>query len=244
MTSSIPDSEQEPFLPEDGNVKMRKGNVFQKGKKKNVSVVSNGTVPPPRRSRRTYPHAQRWMTMKYLWVLIFILVIVAGNYYHGVRRMKIIQKLAVIPKDYSEISGLQSLTEASKALKDRCFPHMKSQCSCPDPLTPSGRFGKRHWLKTTHENKDAIHNLNSDVDVVFYGDSITEGWKGTSFGFPNGRKDKNLAVYEQLFTMKGGAKYIGIPLGISGDRVSFLISFFFIHGIMYCFVYYVLSFML
>ena len=59
-----------------------------------------------------------------------------------------------------------------------------------------------------------------DLDVVFYGDSITEGWMGTSYGFSNGRKEKNLQVFESFFTLEGGGKYKGLALGISGDRVS------------------------
>jgi hypothetical protein len=221
MASTILESEEEPFLPNDRNVKMRKGIVFKKGK--TVSIAPD-VIGPPKRIRGAYQNIHRSFkadkAMKYLWILVFLFVMVTGNYYHGLKRMKIIQKLSIIQNDYSEISGLQDLNEAKEALKSFCFPKMNSKCSCPDPLAPSGRFGKRHWLKTSHENKDAIHNTNSDVDVVFYGDSITEGWKGTSLGFPNGRKQKNLAVFENLFTMKGGAKYIGLPLGISGDRVS------------------------
>lgn len=223
MTYTIPDAEEEPFLPDDGNVKMRKGGVLQKSKKISIAPDVIGT---PKRTRGIYRYTHsslKMNSMKYLWILIFVLIMVTGSYYHSLRRMKIIQKLAIIQNDYSEISGLQDLITAREVLNNICFPKMKSKCSCPDPLTPSGRLGRRHWLKTMHEHKDDIHDLNGDVDVVFYGDSITEGWKGTSYGFPNGRKDKNLEVYEKHFTTKGGAKYIGIPLGISGDRTTDLL---------------------
>ena len=89
-------------------------------------------------------------------------------------------------------------------------------------MTPKDRQGRRHWLKASNENADRVAQLVDDVDVVFYGDSITEGWLGTSFGFPNGRKDKNEAVFNSLFTPEGGGKYKAIAMGISGDSVSII----------------------
>jgi hypothetical protein len=86
-------------------------------------------------------------------------------------------------------------------------------------MEPKDRQGRRHWLKTSHENKDKAAETE-DLDVVFYGDSITEGWMGTSFGFPNGRKEKNEEVFKSLFTLDGGGKHNGVTLGISGDLVS------------------------
>ncbi len=97
---------------------------------------------------------------------------------------------------------------------------MESSCQCEDPMIGVGRQGQRHWLKTKNENSDGVLSVKDDIDVIFYGDSITEGWKGTSYGFPNGRKSQNLAVFESLFTAEGGGKFSGLPLGISGDRVS------------------------
>ena len=98
---------------------------------------------------------------------------------------------------------------------------MEASCQCENPMIGKGRQGQRHWLKTSHENSDSIISLKDDeVDVIFYGDSITEGWKGTSYGFLNGRKKDNLQVFQSLFTTDGGGKFHGIPMGISGDRVS------------------------
>lgn len=94
------------------------------------------------------------------------------------------------------------------------------ECKCLDPMQPGGREGKLHWLKAVQENKDVASSDHEDADVVFYGDSITEGWRGTSYGFPNGRKENNLEVYNSLFSLEHGGKYKGLTLGISGDRVS------------------------
>jgi len=99
-------------------------------------------------------------------------------------------------------------------------PGMENSCKCPDPMVGLAREGRRHWMKTAHENKDKVLDIREDLDVVFYGDSITEGWMGTSFGFPNGRKDKNEQVFNSLFSLDHGGKYKGLALGISGDLVS------------------------
>eukprot|EP00554_Chaetoceros_debilis_P001095 CAMPEP_0194087714 /NCGR_PEP_ID=MMETSP0149-20130528/26263_1 /TAXON_ID=122233 /ORGANISM="Chaetoceros debilis, Strain MM31A-1" /LENGTH=379 /DNA_ID=CAMNT_0038771171 /DNA_START=176 /DNA_END=1312 /DNA_ORIENTATION=- len=120
---------------------------------------------------------------------------------------------------YSSINSQDDLKEISSDLKSLCFPGQEKKCKCLDPMQPGGREGKLHWLKAVQENKDAASSSeHEDADVVFYGDSITEGWKGTSYGFPNGRKDNNLAVYNSLFSLEDGGKYKGLTLGISGDR--------------------------
>jgi hypothetical protein len=64
-------------------------------------------------------------------------------------------------------------------------------------------------------------------DVVFLGDSITEGWRGTSYGIPVERKQDNLEVFQSLFrgggTERSGDNSLsGLALGISGDRVCSL----------------------
>ena len=96
---------------------------------------------------------------------------------------------------------------------------MEKECQCEDPMIGKGRQGRRHWLKTSRENSDSVSSVKDDIDVIFYGDSITEGWKGTSYGFANGRKSENLAVFESLFSTTKGGKFDAIPMGISGDRV-------------------------
>ena len=58
------------------------------------------------------------------------------------------------------------------------------------------------------------------MDVVFYGDSITEGWMGTSFGKPGRVSVGSKEVFENLFSTDYGAHYDGLALGIAGDTVS------------------------
>jgi len=102
-------------------------------------------------------------------------------------------------------------------------PGKEKICTCGDPIEGSSREGRRHWSKASHENVDNAKDRKKEIDVVFFGDSITEGWKGTSYGFEVGRKKDNPAEYESLFTLDGGGKYEGLVLGISGDTSTNLL---------------------
>jgi lysophospholipase L1-like esterase len=82
-------------------------------------------------------------------------------------------------------------------------------------------MGRRHWEQAAHDNQARATTYDGNLDVVFYGDSITEGWLGTSLGLPNERKKKNQEVFKSLFNAhEGGGKYNALALGISGDLVS------------------------
>lgn len=74
--------------------------------------------------------------------------------------------------------------------------------------------------------KNAMHA--DSVDVVFLGDSITEGWTGKSLGQPVKHKVSNIKVFNSLFHVDEGADFQGLPLGISGDKVSFRYFHFFV----------------
>jgi hypothetical protein len=78
------------------------------------------------------------------------------------------------------------------------------------------------WEDVFKLNKQiAKSDIGSNVDVVFLGDSITEGWRGTSFGHTNNpRLQGNLEVFESLFSTEQGGKFDAIALGISGDKVG------------------------
>jgi len=71
-------------------------------------------------------------------------------------------------------------------------------------LVPIDRSGHKNWNTTARINRDKAQAALEDLDVVFLGDSITEGWKGTSLGNLVGKKKDNPAVYDKYFTMKGG----------------------------------------
>ena len=59
------------------------------------------------------------------------------------------------------------------------------------------------------------------VDVLFLGDSITEGWSGKFMGVPAPhRLGKSSKVFVSLFSKDDGGRYQGLALGISGDKAS------------------------
>lgn len=58
----------------------------------------------------------------------------------------------------------------------------------------------------------------SDIDVLLIGDSITEGWHGTSRGHEIARAQGAADIFAKHFDGAGtDAKYEGLALGISGD---------------------------
>ena len=59
-----------------------------------------------------------------------------------------------------------------------------------------------------------------NIDVVFYGDSITEGWMGTTYGRLQGSGESSRDVFDSLFSTQNGGEFDGLALGIAGDTVS------------------------
>jgi lysophospholipase L1-like esterase len=112
--------------------------------------------------------------------------------------------------------------------------HIKKSCPCFDPLTPRKRYDEPAW--DAHREvmlQDIAYATNlelehaQDLDVVLYGDSITEHWNGTrSMGrIP---VTKYRTVFETYFhkkyasasssTTSSSARLLqGLALGTSGD---------------------------
>lgn len=80
-----------------------------------------------------------------------------------------------------------------------------------------------YWHRTHELNKNTVNTLASkekgEVDVLFLGDSITEGWRGTSYGHTSARSQEVPNIFHKYFSKESG-KYEGLPIGISGDTVS------------------------
>jgi lysophospholipase L1-like esterase len=95
----------------------------------------------------------------------------------------------------------------------------QTSCKCPNPLEAQHRKSYKTWSLAHAANKQEA--LDTDfVDVVFLGDSITEGWRGTSLGKSVEYKEPNVKVFNSLFHVDQGADFQGLPLGIAGDKVS------------------------
>mmetsp|Transcript_19725 Transcript_19725/g.27724 ORF Transcript_19725/g.27724 Transcript_19725/m.27724 type:complete len:334 (-) Transcript_19725:662-1663(-) len=145
-------------------------------------------------------------------------------------KFKYFKKKVMIQYDYSNIGGVEELKKRADVLSKGsnfgwCYPGMKKRCTCTNPTVGISREGQRHWTKTAHMNAEEVMDearKGRITDVAFLGDSITEGWKGTSYGFVNGRKKGNNEVFEKMFNLGSGGDFQGMALGISGDTVRSL----------------------
>ena len=93
---------------------------------------------------------------------------------------------------------------------------------CSNPLAPMQRYGHSTWTFAYHQNVNAARKANNGLDVVFLGDSILEGFKGTSFGKYVRHKQDNIQVYDHLFDTEKGGDFDGLVLAIAGDKVNTL----------------------
>ena len=70
-------------------------------------------------------------------------------------------------------------------------------------------------------NKAAAGDARSqNLDVVFFGDSITEGWTGKQYGNDRPGLEDVLEVFDSYFYTDRGGEVEGLALGIAGDTVS------------------------
>ena len=97
-------------------------------------------------------------------------------------------------------------------------------CSCTSPLIPaSNTQNVSKWWTAQKRNRDMANDAaqsTEPLDVVFFGDSITEQWQGTRlFHSDSSDFDGIAATFQQHFGGKAtDAPFHGIPLGISGDQ--------------------------
>ena len=104
---------------------------------------------------------------------------------------------------------------------------LPAQGKCHNPLTPWDKTVEmRRWKQTFERNKNLVRKSISDdsrpLDVVFFGDSITEHWLGTDLGSPIGRYKEIIPVYEAFFRNESAPLH-GLALGIGGDRCGNLL---------------------
>lgn len=129
---------------------------------------------------------------------------------------------AAVPHDYSTVRGAHDLD--SSIVQPKCYAKaLVSRCECADPLVPS-RGGFAPWDSAFEYNVGAASDAGaaSAADVVFFGDSITEGWRGTAFNRASPRAEGAEAVFDGLFG-SGAAGMRGLALGIAGDETRNLL---------------------
>jgi len=98
---------------------------------------------------------------------------------------------------------------------------MKKRCSCQNPVLPRKRPGK--WTNVVDGNAERASMTKNRLDVVFFGDSIIEGWGGAAGGSTSDRKKGNVEVFKSLFTPEGGGKHKGLLLGVAADNTNNLL---------------------
>jgi len=111
-----------------------------------------------------------------------------------------------------------------------CLQPNVTTCKCANPLQPTHRHGHKTWTEAHVENEKMARNMNTkksspfrEMDVVFLGDSIMEGWRGTSFGQIVEKKKEHSKVFDDYFDMDKGGEFDGLVLGIAGDKCQNLL---------------------
>ena len=94
--------------------------------------------------------------------------------------------------------------------------HKQSTCKCLNPIEPVDHLDNPQWARVHHFNKETAQE-RLDANVVFFGDSITEGWMGTSWGRTNAKVHSVPQVFESYFSVEQGGDFEGLALGIAGD---------------------------
>lgn len=103
----------------------------------------------------------------------------------------------------------------------------KCKNRCENPLAPKVQLHKMvDWLGAHGLNKAAAEKPPENLDVVFVGDSIIEGFTGKEFGREDPKFEGAEEVFKSLFSLEDGADYQALTLAISGDRVSTTIQLF------------------
>jgi lysophospholipase L1-like esterase len=119
-------------------------------------------------------------------------------------------------------------TQGSLPSEQRCGPRVvnPSQCQCHNPMEPWDKSSESaHWKQAFSRNKAMVKNSAQDprnLDVVFFGDSITEHWLGTDGGEEVGQYKEVVEVYESLFRDEAAPLH-ALALGIGGDRTTNLL---------------------
>lgn len=125
--------------------------------------------------------------------------------------------------------GTQAVNQAKNLANSCLLLKENGICTCWNPLLPRprGERSRRHKVSENF-NRSFKHNVylaeqtRALKDVVFYGDSITEGWMGTVYRVVKNQEKAN--VYREFFAKNeqgGNGKFDGLALGVAGDQVSF-----------------------
>lgn len=186
-----------------------------------IMAIPSVTVSPRKVRERHQAEARRCCQWRCMFRMIVLLL-------PFVFYKEIVAILSLVPQsvslsnpsikhDYSSIRGINDLN--SQIVQPKCFQHIMD-CPCPDPLQPM-KEEFDDWDTTFQQNKAiSVSERGQKANVVFFGDSITEGWRGTQFGKERKRAEDAPEVFDTLFSTDTGSIIDGIALGIAGDKVS------------------------
>lgn len=97
-------------------------------------------------------------------------------------------------------------------------------CHCQNPLLPTmpDKKNKAKWADASQLNIDLVQDTirkQQPLDVVLYGDSITERLLGRQMGNFVASLKKNARMTTKIFSKQNGGLINGLPLGLGGDEV-------------------------
>mmetsp|Transcript_2137 Transcript_2137/g.2458 ORF Transcript_2137/g.2458 Transcript_2137/m.2458 type:complete len:502 (-) Transcript_2137:72-1577(-) len=173
-----------------------------------------------------------------LCILTCALIIPGGiikvRYYRHTQFLNMMSYEDIISSEFSNLTpeALKKPGELLLNIKHKCLPQVPDKkCHCPNPFTPSTRADTRpNWMFAHNVNTQlALESASRGahhLDIVFFGDSITEHWRGTKYGHDvtsSSGLQGAVRVFDKLFNTENGGKLEGLPLGLSGDTTHNLL---------------------
>ena len=221
--SDNPDDDEETlsFLPNDPPINITVSTTNNSDKRKKHHQHQHGDQNRNRK-RRLYRKRQStgfclpWMIESILFMMIIASVVV----------IKVLYRAKVYGFDRKSNVDVQEWRDLKiKDIDQWCLNSDVADCKCSNPLTPMPRYNHYTWTHAFHQNVHAARNSRKDrsfrnLDVVFLGDSILEGFKGMKFGKEIPHKQNNKLIFESLFDVDKGGQLDGLILAIAGDKVS------------------------
>jgi lysophospholipase L1-like esterase len=106
-----------------------------------------------------------------------------------------------------------------------------SSCqTCQNPMIPTMGVGGGHWEKAFEMNRRLVFESEGEkLDIVFYGDSITEEWNGRwlgdseAYGGEEGKNGRLEDIHSVFRTHFNKRMMRGMALGIAGDTIPQLL---------------------
>jgi len=198
------------FLPPSMEIKIPKGDGI---KRKNRRLLRDQKAQKFKDNER---FCLPWMVESIV-IMIVIAVVFALKIFHAhmIKDSKIIDNSSYSIEKVERTWKNLSIDDIQYV----CLDETSTGCKCINPLTPIPRYDHNLWNDAHIQNIKAAENYrNHLLDVVFLGDSIMEGWKGTSFGNTLESKKENPEVFKSMFDPLNYLTLDGLVLAIAGDK--------------------------